>query len=175
MDKKENCSFINYYMTGLRNNVDERLKYLATDDDFIYDEQKLINVLNKYDKDLIIINYSIDNPKSVEDLKDKLTKIDSLIKCVHDFSLTNNRALYISSFYGMDLDLYNKKAELCKVNLFSKVPLIIVNTDFSLKDYSVVEGNLFDLSNALLYTLNNKYPNSGFYKKKKGLFSIFKK
>ena len=75
----------------------------------------------------------------------------------------------------MDVDLYNKKAELCKVNLFSKVPLIIVNTDFSLKDYNVVEGNLFDLSNALLYTINNKYPNSGFYKKKKGLFSIFKK
>ena len=175
LDKKENCSFINYYMTGLRNNVDDRLKYLATDDNFIYDENKLLDVLNKYDKDLIIINYNIDNPKSVEDLKEKLTKIDALIKCVYDFSINNNRALYISSFYGMDVDLYNKKAELCKVNLFSKVPLIIVNTDFSLKDYNVVEGNLFDLSNALLYTINNKYPNSGFYKKKKGLFSIFKK
>ena len=33
---------------------------------------------------------------------------------------------------------------LCKVNLFSKVPLIISNCELSLGDYNVEEGNMFD-------------------------------
>jgi hypothetical protein len=75
----------------------------------------------------------------------------------------------------MNVEMYNKKAELCKVNLYSKVPFIMVNTDFSTSNYNVIEGSLFDVSNTLLYTFNNEFPNSGLLKRKAKLFSFLYK
>lgn len=175
LDKKDNCPIINYYLTGLRNSAEENLKYVATDDGFIHDPEKLIAALRTYDKELIIINYDISTSKNVEELKDRLHKIDTLIGAVNNYCLETNAALFISSLHGMSVDLYNAKAELCKINLYSKVPFIMSNTDFSANEYTVNEGNLFDLANTVLYTINNQYPNSGLLKRKSKLFSLFQR
>lgn len=175
LDKKENCPIINYYLTGLRNSVDDNLKYVPTDDGFADNPESLVAALKTYDKELIIINYEVNTSKTVEELKERLNKIDTLIGAVYNYCLDSNYAFFVSSLYGMSVDLYNKKAELCKVNLFSKVPFILANTDFSASEYSVDEGNLFDLANTLLFTVNNQFPNSGLLKKKSKFFSLFKK
>ncbi len=175
LDKKANCSIINYYLTGLRNSVDDNLKYVATDDGFINDPIKLVESLKTYDKELIIINYEIDSSKTVEELKERLNKIDNIIGHVYNYCIDNNIALFISSLYGMTVDMYNKKAELCKINLYSKVPFIMANTDFSSSEYSLQDGNLFDVANTILFTVNNTFPNSGLLKKKSKLFSLFQK
>ena len=79
MDKKDNCAYINYYLTGLRNDVDEALKYYPTDDDSIYDPNKVVEMINSFDKDLYIINYEIDSCKSVDEMSERLKKIDAVI------------------------------------------------------------------------------------------------
>lgn len=175
LDRKENCPIINYYLTGLRNSVDDNLKYVPTDDGFINDPERLISALKTYDKELIIINYEINTSKTVEELKERLNKIDTLIGAVYNYCIDTNCTFFVSSLYGMTVDLYNKKAELCKVNLFSKVPFIMANSDFSASEYTIGEGNLFDLANTLLYTINNQFPNSGLLKKKSKFFSLFQK
>ncbi len=175
LDKKANCSIINYYLTGLRNSADDNLKYIATDDGFIYDANKLVESLKTYDKELVILNYEIDSTKTVEELKDRLNKIDNIIGNVYNYCIDNNINLFVSSLYGMSRDMYNKKAELCKVNLYSKVPFIMANTEFSSAEYSLLEGNLFDIANTILFSINNTYPNSGLLKKKSKLFSLFQK
>ena len=175
MDKKDNCPIINYYLTGLRNSVDESLRYAPTDDGVIDEPERLVEALKRYDKELIIINSKIDDAKTVEELKGKLNKIDASIGAVYNYCVQNGYTFLVSSLYGMSRDMYNSKAELCKINLFSKVPLIISNCDLSLGDFSVDEGNLFDLSNTLLFIINNQYPNSGIFKKKSKLFSFLYK
>ena len=175
LDRKENCPIINYYLTGLRNSVDDNLKYVPTDDGFTNDPERLISALKTYDKELIIINYEINTSKTVEELKERLNKIDTLIGAVYNYCIDTNCAFFVSSLYGMSVDLYNKKAELCKINLFSKVPFIMANSDFSASEYTIGEGNLFDLANTLLYTINNQFPNSGLLKKKSKFFSLFQK
>ena len=175
MDKKDNCPIINYYLTGLRNSVDDCLKYAPTDDGVVLDPTRLIETLKKYDKELIIINSKIDDVKTVEELKANLNKVDASIGAVYNYCVQNNYTFFISSLYGMMRDMYNAKAELCKVNLFSKVPLIISNCELSLGDYNVEEGNMFDLSNTILFTINNQFPNSGIFKKKSKFFSFLYK
>lgn len=175
MDKKDNCSIINYYLTGLRNSVDECLRYAPTDDGVLEEPERLVSTLKNYDKELIIINSKIDDAKTVEDLKGKLNKIDASIGAVYDYCVQNGYTFFVSSLYGMMRDMYNAKAELCKVNLYSKVPLIISNCDLSLGDYNVEEGNMFDLSNTILFTINNEFPNTGIFKKKSKLFSFLYK
>ena len=174
-DKKDNCPYINYYLTGLRNTVDENLKYLPTDDGFIYDPQKVLQTIQSYDKELYIINYEINTCKNIEEMKDRLSKIDAVIKVLDDYITQNNYALIISSFYGIETDLYNAKQELCKVDFSGRVPLIIDDKSISLSQFSILEGSLFDLSNTIMYNINKDYKNTGLLKKKSSLLSIFYK
>ena len=51
----------------------------------------------------------------------------------------------------------------------------MANTDFSSSEYSLQDGNLFDVANTILFTVNNTFPNSGLLKKKSKLFSLFQK
>ena len=175
LDKKERCPYINYYFTGLRNDIDESLKYLATDDGINYDETKLIEVLNKYDRNLVIINYEIESSKTIEELKDNLAKIDKMIGILFKYVTDNSIGFFISSLYGFEREMYNAKGELLKINFYSKVPLIFYDEDIDLNNYSISEGSLFDLSNTLIWNCNRLYKNSGIIKKKSSLLSIFHK
>ena len=62
---------------------------------------------------------------------------------------------------------------LCKVNFYSKVPLIISDNTIDFSRYSVEEGSLFELSNTILYTISDKYTVSGLLRKKSKLASLF--
>ena len=104
-DKRENCSYINYYMTGLRNTIDDDLKYVPTDDGFIYDTTKLMDNIKNYDKYLTIVNYDISNCKKIEEMKDRLSKIDNVIGVVYDYCKENNYGLFITSLYGIEAEI----------------------------------------------------------------------
>lgn len=175
LDKKDRCPYINYYFTGLRNDIDESLKYLATDDGINYDETKLIEALNKYDRNLVIINYEIESSKTIEELKDNLAKIDKMIGILFKYTTENSIGFFISSLYGFEREMYNAKGELLKINFYSKVPLIFYDKDIDLNSYSISEGSLFDLSNTLIWNCNRLYKNRGIIKKKSSLLSIFHK
>ena len=175
LDKKANCSYINYYLTGLRNTVDDSLKYLATDDGFIYDENKLLEVLRNYNQELIIINYEIDSCKTFEEIKDRLTAIDKMIGVIDNYIRENKMALFISSLYGFEKNLYNAKQELLKINFYGRCPVVIDDDSYSLATHSIVEGSLYDLSNTIFSNINPAYKATGIIKKKSSLLSFLYK
>ncbi len=175
MDKKDNCAYINYYLTGLRNNVDDALKYYPTDDDSIYDSNKLIEIINSYDKELYIINYEIDSCKTVDEMSSRLKKIDAVIGALDKLVSEKNYGLFITSFYGVEKELYNSKQELCKINFSGRSPLIIDDSSITKSSYSVEEGGLFDLCNSIIWNINNAYNNTGLLRKKTGLLSFLYK
>ena len=174
-DKKENCSIINYYLTGLRNTVDDSLKYLATDDGFIYDENRLLEILRQYNQELIIINYEIDTCKTLEEIVDRLKSIDKMIGVLDKYVRENNMAMFISSLYGFEKSLYNAKQELLKINFYGKSPVIIDDPSYSLATHSVVEGSLYDLSNTIFSNMDPNYKATGIIKKKASLLSFLYK
>jgi len=175
LDTKERCSYINYYMTGLRNNIEPFLNYLPTDDNFIYNKNKLLEIFTKYNHEFIIINYEVESSKNVEELKERLKTIDDIIGTLSDYLIKNEAALFISSFYGIEKELYNNKQELCKINFSKRVPLIVVDNLFSKKTDMLIEGNLYDLSISIFSNICGKFKNNGIIRKKPSLLSIFNK
>ena len=175
MDKKENCAIINYYMTGLRNVIDDSLKYLPVDDNILFDGDKLLELLKKYDKDLVIINYEIESCKNLEQIQEKLNKIDNIIGILDKYIRENKYAVYITSFYGIEKDVYNKKQELCKINFSGRSPLIIDDEGIVAANYSVSEGSLYDLANSIYTSINPKHKEPGLLKKKSSLLSFLYK
>ena len=175
MDQKDKCSFINYYLTGLRNDVDPNLKYLPTDDGFIYDANKLIETIKTYNNDLYIINFEIDSCKTYEELIDRLKKIDVVIGELDKYIHENHASMFITSFYGLEKMMYNVKQELLKINFSGRVPLIIDDDEINLSEYTINEGSLFDLCNSILWDINKEYTTQGLIKRKSKLFSFLYK
>ena len=173
MDKKDKCSNINYFLTGLRNNVDADLKYMPTDNNFIYDTNTLVNLLNNISQELIIINYDLDDCKTIEEITARLYKIDTIIGSLYEQSKKNNNGLFISSLYGMEKELYNSKHALCRVNFSVRVPVLIVDNHLNKSNYVLKEGSVYDLSNTILFNINSSYKNSGLVKKKSALSKLF--
>ncbi len=174
-DKKDNCSYINYYLTGLRNTVDDSLKYIPTDDGFIYNPEQLLNVIKTYDKSLYIINYEIDSCKTLEEIKERLKQIDNIIGVLDKYIRDNNMGLFITSLYGIEKMMYNAKSELIKINFSGRSPLIIDDNNIGLTTHTVLEGTLYDLSNTIYSNINPEYKVPGIIKKKSSLLSIFYK
>lgn len=175
LDKKMKCSYINYYLTGLRNTVDPDLKYFATDDDFIYDKDKLLTFLKERDQELTIINYDISECKLVDDIEEKLRKIDTIIGALDEYIKEISGTLFISSLYGIEKEMYNRKQELCRINFSVRVPLIVDDNNYKKNVYNLSEGNLYDLSNTIFKNIDNKFKGDSLIKKKSSLLSIFYK
>ena len=175
-DLKDKCPFINYYLTGLTNTIDPALKYMPTDDGFIYDKELIIkNLESQQDKDLIILNYDISDSKTVEELKDKLKKIDEIVGVVQNYTTQNKYGLVISSLYGFQRDMYNAKHELCTINFSGKVPVILVDDGIVSTNYSLEQGKLHDLCDMILHNINPDHKDSGILKKKSALLSFLYK
>lgn len=176
LDTKERCGYINYYLTGLRNNADVNVNYIPTDDNFIYDKDKIMALFTKYNHEFIILNYEIESCKSVEEMKERLKSIDEIIGVLGEYLVSNNGALFISSFYGIETELYNDRHELCKINFSTRVPLIVLDKSKSKRNDAILEGGLFDLAHTIYANINPNYKaNKGLIRKKPNFLSIFYK
>ena len=175
MAKKDYCININNYLTGLRNIFDNDLKYMPTDNGFIYDGPTLLNVISSLKEELVIVNFEIDDCKTVEEIKDRLYRIDSVIGTIYGYTSQNNMGLFISSLYGLERQMYNVKHEICKINFSTRVPVVVADASITKKNYIITEGNVYDLANSVYKNINSQYKIEGIVQKKKGLLSIFKK
>lgn len=175
IDLKDKCPYINYYLTGLRNSADESIKYMSSDNGFIYDPNLVLQVINTSNQELIIINYEIDTCKLVDDIKDKLSKIDVVIGELDKLVMENKISLFISSLYGIEKEMYNSKHEVGKVNFSVRVPLIVDDYYYTKQAYTLNEGSVYDLANTIYKNINSNYNINGLLKKKSNLFSFLYK
>ena len=175
MAKQEYCPEINNYLTGLRNTYEESIKYMPTDNGFIYDGNILLNTIVSLKEELVIVNYEIDDCKTVEEIKDRLSKIDNVIGILYGYTSQNNIGLFISSLYGLEKELYNNKHELCKINFSVRAPVIVADPSITKNNYTLEEGTVFNLANSVYKNINGNYRHEGIVKRKKGILSIFKK
>lgn len=175
MDIKDRCKTINYYLTGLRNEIDPDLKYMPTDNGFIFNAEILLKAILDNPQELIIVNYEIESCKKVEEISDRLKQIDEVIGKLHEYASKNNIGLFISSLYGMQKELYNSKAILCNVNFSTRVPVVIFDKSIKKSEYTIEEGTTYDLANTILFNINSAYNNSGLLKKKSAISKMFGK
>ncbi len=175
MAKQNQCADINNYLTGLRNTYDADLKYMPTDNGFIYDANTLLNTIISLKEELVIVNYELDDCKTVEDIKNRLAKIDVVIGTIFNYTSQNNIGLFISSLYGLEKEMYNEKHEVCKINFAVRAPIVVADLSITKNSYTLSEGTVYDLANSIYKNINGNYKIEGIVKRKKGILSIFKK
>ncbi len=164
---------INYYLNGLSNNNNTDITYIAIDN-CQYDTTTLLNILNSYKQDFVIMNYDISSSQTIEELKDQLSKIDAVLGSICTYMETNSLSLIISSLYKINKNLNNDSGEICHV-FYSKSPLIYVNNFASKKDYLINEGKTNDLFRLCYKTINKDYPGGTILIKKNFLYRMIYK
>ena len=164
--------FINYYCNGLKNLISENVCFTKTDDGI--NNNFLKSVIRDSNYDLIIINYQIDNVNTVSELTDKLGKLDSMLKVVHDICLELEVSLFISSLYGMQKELMIDNFSKVMVDFSLKVPVIVIDQIFNKKNYILGFGNTYTLANTIYTNINPKIDEEVLIKRK-GIISKFLK
>lgn len=148
---------------------------MASDSGFIYEPNQLLQIINTSNCELIIVNYEIDTCKLVDDIANRLSKIDVVIGELDKLVQENKITLFISSLYGIEKEMYNSKHEVGKVNFSVRVPLVVDDYYFNKTSYTLNEGTVYDLANTIYKNINSKYNIDGLIKKKSNLLSFFYK
>lgn len=172
MTEKENINFINYYANGLENINDEHINFVDIGN-YLFKPVELINIINQYDHDLMIINYNIEGVKNIEELKLLLHNIDIMLGNIYENSKGSKYCMIISSLYGINKVLPNDKGEFCNVIFNEKVPLIFIDDFITKKDYLVEEGSISNLLPICYMRINNKYQGHSIITKKNALYRLF--
>ena len=172
MANKDQINVINYYLNGLESVSNPKINYIEFDN-YLYKPQELLNIINTYDHELMILNYSIDDVKDIEELKFRLHNIDIMLENIYRNSKLNNYSIIISSLYGINKVLDNEKGEICNIIYHGKVPIIYIDNFITKKDYLIEYGNVNDLFKVCYKNINKNYPGHSIVTKKNFLYRLF--
>lgn len=173
LSNKENIKIINYYCCGLENVISDKIFFSRTDNGLSPNFIKSVIRDSLYD--LIIINYPIDSSSSLNELKDKLSKLDMFLGLVHDVCIEEKISLFISSLYGMQKDISIDNYTTATVNFYGKVPFIVVDPIFNKTNFSISIGNIYNLANTVYTNINNKFDGQVLIRKKSSIEKLLKK
>lgn len=168
--EKAEVQGINYYLNGLQmvNNPD--ISFICLEDKML-DPNMIVNIINTYKQEFIVISYNIKSVATVEELKALLTKIDTVIGALYDNTEKNSYSIVISSLYGMNKVLPNAKGEICNV-IYNKVPIIYIDNFITKKDYLINDGSITDLFKVCYKSMKKEYPGESLVIKKNFLYRL---
>ncbi len=164
--EKDKIPYLNYYFNGCNNMQATQVLAIDKAQNGDYDTNisntyqmitsKLIEAVNSDFYDLIIVDYSIvdgNKPRNTNNIVNSLSSLDKCLSQIYNQVISRNGMLYITSCYGINEVLYNHRDELVNVNFSKKVPFVVVDNDMSSSIYSLISGNLCDISVTILNTL----------------------
>lgn len=154
ISNRSSMGVINYYCCGLQNVISDQISFVKTDN-LTFDQLKAIIRDSEYS--FIIINYQIDDVKTVPELNERLSRLDKMVGYIHDFCVEGNYSLFISSLYGMQKELAVDNFVKATVNFSRKVPLVVIDPVFKKSNFSLGIGNIYNLAHTIYTNINNKY------------------
>ena len=173
MAKKAQVNAINYYLNGLENISNPNINYIEFDN-YLYKDDEIVNVINNYDHEFIIINYDIDNIKTVKELKETLKKIDSTLGKVYENMKTNSYSIIVSSLYSNDAKMLDENNEIVSIQYNPLLPIIFISGTMTKKEYILnPDGTINDLFKIAYEVINPKYNGKSILVKKNFLFKLF--
>ena len=173
LSNSENIKEINYYCNGLKNEISDNICFSKTDDGL--NPSMLKSIIKDSNYDLVIINFPVDNVTSISELNDKLSKLDSMLKVVHDICEENRITLFISSLYGMQKELIIDNFTKANVDFSTKVPFIVIDPIFNKTNFFLSPGNIYTLANTAYTNINSKNDGEVLIKKKSFVVKMLKK
>lgn len=170
---------INYYLNGLRNVQSKFIQFAVFDENNLYNDTAfaLLEALLKLEYDFFIIDYDIASASSIEELKEILKGMDTILGKVHMLCKKEQYSLFISSLYGLK-KTFTKEDQAMLVDFSAKVPVIVADKAYPKNIYHLEYGNIYELALTLYKNIKEETDFPTLLKgQKKGfsLFHLFKK
>lgn len=172
MAKKDHIKVINYYANGLESVNNERINFIEVDD-YLFKPHELLGIIDKYDHDLMIINYDIESAKTVEELKMLLHNIDIMIGNIYENSKDSKYSMVISSLYGINKTMKNDKEEICNVIFNEKLPIIFIDDFITKVNYLIEDGMVNNLLPVCYMKMSDKFKRHSIVIKKNAIYKLF--
>ena len=166
----KDINVINYYLNGLDNINNPDITYIDVSK-VLYNVDSVVNIINTYPQELIIINYDITKCDTIEKLQDELSQIDKVIGGIYNLFINSDFNIIISSIYGMEKTMPNEKEENCHVK-YGKVPIVFVSKKMTRKDFIINDGNINDILRLCYKTINSDYKGETMLEKKNFLYRL---
>ncbi len=168
--EKDEIQAINYYLNGLQMVSNPDISYICLEDK-ILDPNSVVNIINSYPQELMIISYNLKDVATIEELKEYLTKIDNVISAIYTNMERNSYTFVISSLYGTNRVLPNSSGEICNI-FYSQVPIIYIDNFVTKKNYLISEGDISDLLKVCYKSIKKDYPGESIIVKKNFLYRL---
>ena len=169
--EREDVNSINYYLNGLEMVNNPNITYVCLDNEK-YNPGAVVNVINSYPNEFVIINYDITGANTIEELKDLLSKIDTVLGAIINNTAKNSYSIVVSSLYGMSKVLDNTTSgEKCNI-IYNKCPIIYCDSFITKKDYLLNDGNISDIFKTCYKSIKKEYNGESLVERKNLLYRL---
>ena len=154
----DQINIINYFCNGLNNTASDTITFI----DMMkieHDPNSIYNAIREYDKDLVIINYNLDDCSTVSEVKQKLKDADSLLKILDTNRNGSKYTVIVSSLYGMIKTLKTDKDTMGTVIFSEELPFLYIDDFLTKKNFLIASGSINDIIKSCYKSLdmNSKY------------------
>ncbi len=142
----EHIKLINFLANGLNYVNNPNIQFMKNDDPYLQTPGNIQTIIDNGGFDLIIFDYHMDVSKTVNDLKEQLTRIDGVLGQVAE-ACVNKHSLIITSLYGLKKELpiapYN--SEMVTLDYEMQIPIFFFDYSYPRSKYIFRPGETNDI------------------------------
>ena len=146
---QENLATANYMINGLSPTGDGTVEYALTDSGLLFNQEQMKSVIENEKYQLIVINHRIDQYNDELSMKQAMTQIDQNLNFIKELC-QDKYSLVISSLFGVKKEILSATQKEELVDFSNTVPVIIVDSSYSKRNYSMGYGNLYTLLGTII-------------------------
>ena len=158
---EKNISLVNLLANGLNNINNPDIQFMKLNDTYYNDMNNIIGLIDNSEFDFIIFDYHLDVSKTVNDLKEQMSKIDLVLGNVATVC-ENKHTLIITSLYGLKktLPLAQYNTEMVTIDYELQIPIFLFDYSYPRGKYRLAGGSTNDILNTALTCI---WPNNELY------------
>ena len=143
---ENNIQLLNFLANGLVYVNNPNIQFMKNDKDYFSNPQNVQYIIENTDYELIIFDYHMDVSKTINDLKEDLTKIDMVLGNVVN-ACVNKHSLFITSLYGLkkELPLADYNAEMVTLDYEMQIPIFFFDYTYPRSKYMLLPGETNDI------------------------------
>lgn len=143
---ENNMQLLNFLANGLVYVNNPRIQFMKNDKAYFSVPQNVQYIIDNTDYDLIIFDYHMDVSKTINDLKEDLTKIDIVLGNIVN-TCVNKHSLFITSLYGLkkELPLADYNAEMVTIDYEMQIPIFFFDYTYPRSKYTLFPGETNDI------------------------------
>ena len=153
---EKNISLVNLLANGMNNVNNPAIQFMKLNDTYYNDINNITGLINNSIYDLIIFDYHLDVSRTVNDLKEQLSKIDIVLGNVASVC-ANKHSLFITSLYGMKktLPLADYNTEMVTIDYEMQIPIFFFDYSYPRSKYTLFPGETNDILNSAIRCIYN--------------------